>query len=738
MLIAHHDFETGSAVDLRKAGVHKYAEHWSTRVWCMSWWFEGTQQMQRWWPGAPDPEALLHHIAQGGIVGVHNAVFERTIWNKIIRVRYCPHWPELRIEQQDCTMARAASVGLPQSLDVISKVVGAKAQKDMEGNAIMLKLSKPRKVEADGTLTWWDTPEIVSRTMAYCDQDVVTETEIGGLLPDLSEAEKQVWALDQAINDRGIQLDVETIEHAIKVRDIARLGLDARMNELTDGAVTKCTEVSKLVTWLQAQGVECESVAKAEQQEILINAKRTLSPEIEKLVREAIELRQDASKTSTAKYQAMLNVVCADGRARGLLAYHGAFSGRWAGRLIQPQNLYRIDPERDGDDIQRAVEMLLWFAAQDAHDMLHMLFGSAMAMLAKTLRTMIVAARGKQLHGVDLANIEGRNAAWIAGEEWKLQAFRAYDEGRGPDLYRIAYARAFGIEPEQVTSFQRQIGKVMELALGYQGSVGSFVSMGKNYGLKPEALVPVVETASPEAFDFWCQAYWSARDKRGLPQAEWAAIKTVVAGWRKQHPGIVRGWWELQDAAIEAVLAPGQFIAALDGRVAYLRHRSFLYVRLPSGRVLAYCNPHVVMQKETWLEHPVTGKTVATEGKTDAQIVAHVKLGGFELKSREKKAVRYEGFDSETRKWSTFALYGGMQFNHIVQGTARDIMVGGMMRAEARGYPIVLTVHDEVLAETNLGFGSASELEAIMTAGETWLPGCPLAAKGWSGTRYSK
>jgi DNA polymerase len=734
MLIAHHDFETGSACDLRKAGVHRYAEHPSTRVWCMSWWFEGTHQMQRWWPGAPDPEALLHHIAQGGIVGVHNAVFERTIWNKLIRVRYCPHWPELKIEQQDCTMARAASVGLPQSLEVISKVVGARAQKDMEGNAVMLKLSKPRKVEADGTLTWWDAWEVVTRTMQYCDQDVVTETEIGGLLPDLSEAEKQVWALDQTINDRGIQLDVETIEHAIKVRDIARVGLDARMNELTGGAVTKCTEVSKLVAWVQAQGVDCESVAKAEQQEILLHADAEALPH----VREAIELRQDASKTSTAKYQAMLNVVCADGRARGLLAYHGAFSGRWAGRLIQPQNLYRIDPERDGDDIQRAVEILLSFEAQGAHDMLYMLFGSPMAMLAKTLRTMIVAARGKQLHGVDLANIEGRIAAWIAGEEWKLEAFRAYDEGRGPDLYRIAYARSFGIEPHEVSGFQRQIGKVEELSLQYQGSVGAFTAMGKNYGLKPEALVPVVEAASPEAFELWSRQYPSSRDKRGLPQAEWAAIKTVVAGWRKQHPGIVGGWWELQDAAIEAVLAPGQFVAALEGRVAYMRHKSFLYVRLPSGRVLAYCNPHVVMQKETWLEHPDTGLTVATEGKTDAEIAADIEFGGFVLKFREKKAVRYEGFDSETRKWSTFALYGGMQFNHIVQGTARDIMVGGMMRAEARGYPIVLTVHDEVLAETKIDYGSAKELEAIMTAGETWLPGCPLAAKGWSGTRYSK
>ena len=130
--VAHHDFETGSACDLRKAGVHRYAEHPSTRVWCMSWWFAGTHQMTRWWPGAPDPVPLLEHVARGGEMGVHNAIFERTIWNTLIRARYCPHWPELRIEQQNCTMARAASVSIPQSLEIVAKVVGAKAEKDMD------------------------------------------------------------------------------------------------------------------------------------------------------------------------------------------------------------------------------------------------------------------------------------------------------------------------------------------------------------------------------------------------------------------------------------------------------------------------------------------------------------------------------------------------------------------------------------------------------------------------------
>lgn len=145
-LAAHHDFETGSALDLEKCGVYRYAEHESTRVWCMSWRIGERGPMSRWWPGAADPAPLLAHVAAGGIVKVHNASFERTIWNRLIRVRICPHWPELRIEQQDCTMARAAVLAIPQSLEIVAKVVGARAQKDMEGNALMQKMMRPRKV----------------------------------------------------------------------------------------------------------------------------------------------------------------------------------------------------------------------------------------------------------------------------------------------------------------------------------------------------------------------------------------------------------------------------------------------------------------------------------------------------------------------------------------------------------------------------------------------------------------
>lgn len=729
---AGHDFETGSACDLKKAGVHKYAQHPSTRVWCMSWWFVGTHVMQRWHPGDPDPTALLDHVENGGKVGVHNAIFERTIWNELVRRRYCPHWPLLRIEQQDCTMARAATISIPQSLDIVAKVVGAKAMKDMEGHALMMKMARPRKINADGTLVWWDTPENLVRLDAYCDQDVVTETDIDGRLPALSAAEHQVWELDQRINDRGIQLDIPVIERAIEVREIAKRSLNARMKELTGGAVAKCTEVAKLVAWIAAQGVPCESVAKGEQEDLIVAA--TDKP----AVLEAIELRQAASKTNTSKLDAMLACACDDGRARGLLAYHGTNTGRWAGRLIQPQNFKRVDVEKEGNKVAGAIALIETLPSHDAHDMIAMLHGSPMDVLAKTLRSMIVARPGNTLKGCDLANIEGRLQAWIASEQWKLDAFRAYDEGAGPDLYCVAYGKAFGEDPREVKkqNDKRQIGKVMELALGYQGSVGSFISMGKVYGLKPAPLVPVIVEVAPEQYDLWRSRYAKARDKRGLPEDQWAAVKTVVTGWRTQHSNIVQSWWDLQDAAVEAVEAPGQVVPVLDGRVAYVKGGGFLYCRLPSGRLLAYCNPRLVTYREVWIEMP-DGEAIDAEGFLPFDFDLYAALGG-QRKERVRHRVDYDGYDGEHRRWASFALYGGMQFNHVVQGTARDVMADGMLRAEAAGYSLVLTVHDEVLDESPEWFGSADELAALMTAGEPWLAGCPLAAKAWEGARYAK
>jgi DNA polymerase bacteriophage-type len=746
---AHIDFEWGSPVNLRKAGVHRTLEHPAARIHCMSWRIGDTGPVNSWWPGQPDPQPLLDHVAAGRTVISHNAVAERTGW-ALVRRKYCPHWPPLRIEQQDCTMARCATLAIPQSLEIAAMVLGTSAKKDMEGNAIMRRWAMPAKVTPTGEYIWHDSPGEHYKIIRYCDQDVETETEVDIAVPPLSPFEREVWELDQWINERGVLFDVPAIQHCIEVREIAKAKLNAAMARITNGVVQKCSQTKALLDWIKSLGIECTSVAKSEHERLLADADDALGDDdgmeivvegaAPNAVAQALAVRAEANKTSTAKYTAMLNCVCADGRARGLLAYHGTNTGRWAGRLIQPHNLYRVDPERDGHDIEIAVEVMHEFYGNSAHDMLTLLFGSAMSMLAKMLRSMIIAQPGCTLKGADLSNIEGRLAAWLAGEQWKLDAFAAYDAGEGPDLYIVAYGRSFGVELASVTKSQRQIGKVEELALGYQGGVGSFISMGKVYGLKPAGLVEPVRAASPEDFEATRLLYRGARDKFGLPEDQWAAVKVVVKGWRAAHPQLVQGWWDLQDAAIAAVENPGTVEWVYNGRVCYMSDRSFLYCRLPSGRLIYYCRPYLTTVTEEWVAMPDGSRHHGEDFDKAAwpEIVRALALQGGEYKQRTRKQVTYEGYEGSTKRWTRFGLYGGMQFNHIIQGTARDVLVGGMMRAERRGYRIVLHVHDEALDESPAGFGSGEELAAIMSEGEPWLEGCPLSAKGWEGPRYSK
>jgi DNA polymerase len=216
----------------------------------------------------------------------------------------------------------------------------------------------------------------------------------------------------------------------------------------------------------------------------------------------------------------------------------------------------------------------------------------------------------------------GAHAAWITGEQWKVDAFRAYDEKRGPDLYRVAYARSFGVaDPATVTGQRRQVGKVTELSLQYQGSVGAWIKMAANYGVAPADVVEVVRLAVPEeAWLATAMAFPHAPDKHGLPQNEWVAIKLIVKGWREAHSRLVQGWWDLQDAAIEAVANPGAVVPVLDGKVRYVFSRGFLWCSLPSGRVLAYFNPHVVTSTPATSRHPTARASSSTTcGKASAK-----------------------------------------------------------------------------------------------------------------------
>lgn len=352
-------------------------------------WTMGDGLVYTWRPGEEAPHYFLQHVADGGMVGVHNATFERNIW-RMMRQRGYDNWPELRIAQQDCTQSRAAAHGLPQDLDTLGRVLSATETKDDAGHRLMLKLSSPRKINTDGSITWWDDPtDIEYLCYTYCPQDVRTEGAIDCLLPPLSPHERKIWELDQLINDRGIHIDEEAVTRAIDVVLLAKQRADIRMHKLTDGHVKKCTQIDKLVEWINLQGVTIDNAKKGNHDYIVEMANFIDAPQ----VRDAILLRKEAAKTSTSKYSKMLQCVCDDGNIRGLLNYHGAGPGRWAGRLVQPQNFPRVDPDNDGPMVEYVAEVLSTaYSIPDALDMIEMAGFDPLPALSKALRGMICAA----------------------------------------------------------------------------------------------------------------------------------------------------------------------------------------------------------------------------------------------------------------------------------------------------------------------------------------------------------
>jgi DNA polymerase len=740
---AHIDFETGCAAELvgpRSVGVHRYAEDETFRVWLFSWRI-GDGVIRRWKPGddvhISGVHVLLSHIASGGIVIAHNAMFERTVWNAM-RAKYgLWDWPEIKIEQQRDTMATAMSLNLPASLDMLGKVLGLKQQKDDEGAKLMKQMAKPVRLRGDKEWSWpHNTPENIARLGDYCDQDVRTETEVDHTIGKLSPAEQEVWNLDQKINDRGIPLDVPLIMRAIDVTEYAKKAANVRISELTGGAVKKYTEVSKIIEWINAQGVECLSFRKSDHEDLLIMSGLVGKTQVEQV----INIRRGAGKTSTSKFLKMLECVCADARARGQFAYHGATqTGRWAGRLIQPQNLVRVDWDRDADLVQWALMCLAApLTAPETYDMLAMFAGEdkVLDILSKCLRPMIRAEEGHTLYGADYSNIEGRVNAWLAGEEWKLEAFRAYDAGTGPDLYKVAYSRSFGVPIENVGKAQRQIGKIQELALGYQGGVGAFITMGTTSNVQPHTLVkPVQDATSAELWDKVSHGFLSASDKHGLPVDQWTAIKIIVNGWREANSRIKAGWYELMDCVVSAVDQPGLIVTAYGGRVRYVSDKAYLYCQLPDGRVICYPQPTLRYEKKEEIE--IGGVWYDVDDFFEFEVEAW-RNAGARFRKSAKYVVYFMGIDPETKQWKESYLYGGHCCENVVQGFAASIQRRGMLNVEAAGYPIILHAHDEILAHVRKGYGSLKHFEDCMKIDEPWVAGLPLAVSSFEDERYVK
>lgn len=377
----HFDIETKSVVDLTASGAYVYFDDPSTDLWCASYVFGSEDDPLDWFPGKPCPSRIADHVVNGGLIYAYNASFERLGWRQILGPRY--GWPVPNLRQYRCVMAQAYVHALPGKLEHVAPALGLAEEKDAVGRRIMLKMMRPRsprKDEDPSKIYWHDKPGDLEKLAAYCRQDVRTERAVHARLLPLSDTEQDVWFLDQEINDRGIYIDKDLCDAANKIVAETAHKLSLEMRQVTDGEVRGVSNVTELIAFARKRGVETESIAKDE----LINllARDDLPDDL----RRALEIRQEGSKTSTAKINAMLARRQADGRARGTLQYHAAGTGRWGGRGIQPQNLVR--PSFKPHELEQIIEDVLTGNA----DLIDLLHGPPMSVVADCVRSMIAAS----------------------------------------------------------------------------------------------------------------------------------------------------------------------------------------------------------------------------------------------------------------------------------------------------------------------------------------------------------
>ncbi|WFQ80481.1 DNA polymerase [Xenorhabdus sp. SF857] len=679
------DLETYSEIPI-KNGTHAYAAHAEIMLFA---WAIDDNPVQVWdvTSGTDIPTELRTALLDPNVIlFAHNSHFDRTVLR-------C-YWPgfDHDISRWRDTMVQALAHGLPGALGALCEVLGIPSDraKDKEGKALIQLFCKPRpKNVAIRRATSKTHSEEWQRFVEYAALDIVAMREVHKRLPkwNYQGDELALWHYDQRINDRGVYMDIELAKSAIAAVEQEQKRLAKRTQALTEGDVQAATQRDAMLRHITtAFGIELPDMQKSTLE------RRIADPDLPVALRELLTIRLQASTTSTSKYKALMNGISADGRLRGTLQFCGASrTGRWAGRLFQPQNLPRATLNQA--TIDTGIEAL-------KSDCADLLFDNIMELTSSALRGVIIAPNGKKLVVSDLSNIEGRMLAWLAGEDWKLRAFSEYDNDIGADLYKLAYARAFNIEPDDVTKDQRQIGKVMELGLGYGGGVAAFVTFALTYALDLDELataaLPNIPVSVQRNAMNWYKQSVEQKQTYGLSERVFITCDSLKRMWRNAHTATVPFWYELEEAVKRAISSPNVTIPCRKLRVR--RDGAWLRIVLPSGRAVCYPSPRL----------------------DDGQI-------------------SYMGTNPYSRKWQRLKTYGGKLVENVTQAAARDVLAGNMPLIGYAGYDIVLTVHDEVLTEApDTPDYSHEHLSSLLATNPDWAPDLPLSAGGFEAYRYRK
>ena len=651
------DIETRSDKDISKCGVYAYTDTPYFEILLFAYSVDGQPvQVVDTANGEKIPKNILSTLTDEKVIKrAFNVNFERVCLSRYLQKNYPQYFQSYSIsddtvgnylnpEGWQCTMIHSRTLGLPSSLAEVGTVIGIEQQKMTEGKALIKFFCVPYDT-IDGVPQFHnpkDYPEKWEIFKAYNKRDVEAELEIDRKLsrfpvPDFIWQE---FYLDQEINDRGILVDMQLADKAISLDAEAKEELTVEMKRLT--GVENPNSVYQLLDWLETQGYKSDSLGKAQVQELIKTAKEP--------VKSVLQMRLQLSKSSVKKYTAMKNTACSDNRARGMFSFYGASrTGRWAGRNVQLQNL----PQNHLPDLSEARELVKYGSFED----IQMLYDDVPDTLSQLIRTAFIPRQGMKFIVADFSAIEARVIAWLAGEEWRMKAF-----ANGEDIYCASASKMFGVPVVKhgENGHLRQKGKISELACGFGGSVGAMKAMGA--------------------------------DSLGLSDTE---LKQIVTDWREASPHITELWWAVDRAVKKAVK---EKTATKTHGLLFSYEVGFLFIRLPSGRRLAYAKPYI--------------------GKN--------KFGG--------ESVTYMGINAQ-KKWDRLESYGPKFVENCVQGIARDLLMYSMQTLSQ--YFIVGHIHDEMIIECPKGT-KLDEICQQMARTPDWAKGLLLRADGYECSFYKK
>lgn len=685
------DFETRSPVDIRNASTTRYASHPETDILCIGLkWNDrpatalSPHKGKYVLDGTERPIELMHAIEHNLPIVVHNLSFEKRIYKHICHLRW--GWPAIPDHLWVDTAAVCRYYAVPAKLEKAAEALELDAKKDMAGNRVMLQLAKPRKPRKaevkewlkthetanDMPTLWWEDDAKLERVIEYCKQDLVTQEQLFLKLGRLPAAREYEWRFDEMVNERGVPVDWGGLIAASTVIEQSMSGYCEELKKITatpafpDGMVTSPTQRKKILDFCDLMGWSMVSSDKASVEDAL----RANLPE---KVRQVLTIVQEAGKSSLGKVETMIDLTDDDWRIRDSLAWHGAATGRKAGRGMQPQNFPRdVMKDEEADEFHKIL------ASANALQDLEFKYQSSLVtfdhksipdVVASALRSFIRAEDGKALYVSDFSNIETRNLAWVAGCRLLNEAFST---GKCP--YRQFASRVYNVPPDSIAkgSQERQLGKVAVLGLGYGMGADKFMA-----------------TAAAPPYHI----------ELSLDRA-----KEIVKLYRETYPEVPKFWAACELAFIRAI---NERSSVSVGRVTFGCNGDWGWIILPSGRPIWMRKPRVDRVADRW-----------REGKTRLQI-------------------SYLGVDSKTKAWGTRTTYGGSLCESICQGIAACLLQESLHRLEASGYPVILSVHDEILCEADERL-SEERFDKLMKERPQWALDLPVECESHKSKRYGK